>query len=83
MTDKTAVYSARVPKEVIEKLEGIDRRKAIESLAEMVSEGKVVMEGDRLEVVRDPLIEKFYDACHEQNIEPEEAMKKLLPMIRR
>lgn len=83
MTEKTGIFSARVPKEVIEILEGIDKRKAVEGLAEMLVEGKIAVIGGGLKVVTDPLIEKFYDVCHEQNINPNEAMKKILPMIRR
>lgn len=39
MTEKTTVYSARVPKEVVEILRGIEKRKAIEGLGRLISEG--------------------------------------------
>lgn len=48
MTDKTGIYSARVPKEVIEILGGVDKRKVLETLAEWVVEGDIAIKDGQL-----------------------------------
>lgn len=48
MTEKTAVMTVRVPREVIERLEGIDRRKMLETLVKWLNEGKLVREEDQI-----------------------------------
>lgn len=41
MTEKTVIYSARVPKEVTEVLGDIEKRKVLEGVARLISEGYV------------------------------------------
>ena len=48
MTEKTAVMTVRVPREVIDTLEGIDRRKMLETLVKWLNEGKLVREEDQI-----------------------------------
>lgn len=50
MTEKTGIYSARVPKEVLGILGGIEKRKAIEGLARVVSEGFLGIEDGEIVV---------------------------------
>ena len=48
MTEKTAVMTVRVPREVIDTLEGIDRRKMLEKLVKWLNEVKLVREEDQI-----------------------------------
>ena len=48
MTEKTGIYSARVPREVIEELGGIDKRKAIETLTRWLREGDISEKGGQI-----------------------------------
>lgn len=52
MTDKTAVYSARVPKEIIEVLGGMDKRKVLENIVKMLRSGELERDGDGFKVAK-------------------------------
>lgn len=41
MTEKTVIYSARVPKEIVDVLGEIEKRKVLEGVARLISEGYV------------------------------------------
>ena len=52
MTDKTGIYSARVPKEVIDVLGGVGKRKVLETLAEWVVKGDIAKKDGQLVISR-------------------------------
>jgi hypothetical protein len=91
MTDKTGIYSARVPKEVIEGLKGLDRRQAIEGLARLLSNGSVVVRNGRLEVEANcngcPYVEndlnmdKFDEVCGIKGIDRQKALDMCVQMM--
>lgn len=88
MTDKTAIYGARVGKETIERLEGIDRRRLIEEVGRLVSEGRLVFRNNTLDSVEDcescsfrKEWEEIEEICHERNIKFEDAKKRFKQML--
>ena len=90
MTDKTAIYGARVGKETIERLEGIDRRRLIEEVGRLVSEGKLVFKGDGLVTEGDcdgcPYVDdldmgKFNEVCEFKDLDRQKALDRCVSML--
>ena len=91
MTDKTGIYSARVPTEVIEGLMGLDRRHTIEGLARLLSDGSVVVRNGRLEVEANcdacPYVEndlnmdKFDEVCGLKGLDRQKALDMCVQML--
>ena len=60
MTDKTVVYTARVPKKVMEIIGDIEKRKVLEGVARLISEGFVgVKDGEIVANTSEPSVDTF------------------------
>lgn len=95
MTDKTVVYTARVPKEVMEIMGDIDKRKVLEGVAKLISEGMLHLEGGNIVTVPSvytdcegcPYIEnaldmsKFDEVCEYKGLDRQRALDRCAQML--
>ena len=84
MTDKTKILAIRVPISIANELKDYNMRKLIENIAELVRLGvikivdnEIVMPEEQFELNMD----KFYEVCHERNIDPQTALNKCVQML--
>ena len=79
MTDRTDIFSLRVPVEVKFQLSGYLTRECLEGIARQIENGEIELSERG---VSNPLWERFCDRCHDLNVDPSKAMDKCLQMMR-
>lgn len=78
----TKIISIRVPNRV--DFSGYNAGKLIACLYDMIKCGALQIEDSEIILPESDLeMDKFYEACHEKNIEPQKALDKCVDMIRR
>lgn len=65
MTNKTAIFSGRVPIETIKQLNGIDRRGLIEEIGRLIADKKLVFRDKTLEICGVDTVLPSVDTCED------------------
>lgn len=52
-------------------------------LCEAMNDGTIYIDEGEIKVQTDLMLDEFYEVCHEKNVEPQEAINKVVQMLRR
>jgi len=85
LTEKTLVMGARVPLKTKLALSDLDLRKFLENVAAQRELGVIEIEDNEIVVPEtfepDINMDRFYEVCHEKNIDPQKALDKCVQML--